>query len=84
MHYRAFDILREIVTILLDFSVDKHGVCRGCALGKNVKADFPRNENRYKGSLDIIQLDVCGKMSVASVQGESYYVTFLVDFSKKT
>jgi transposase InsO family protein len=59
-------------------------VCRGCALGKNVKAAFPSSKSKSKGILDLIHSDVCGPMSVASVQGASYYVTFIDDFSRKT
>jgi hypothetical protein len=59
-------------------------VCRGCALGKNVKATFPSNESRSKGILDLIHSDVSGSISVASVQGASYYVTFIDEFSWKT
>jgi hypothetical protein len=44
LHHRALPLLRQMVTGLLDFSLDHQGVCRGCALGKNVKASFPSNE----------------------------------------
>jgi hypothetical protein len=47
---------------------------RACALGKNTKVDFPSNVSRSKGILDLIHLDVCGPMSVASMQEVSYYV----------
>ena len=59
-------------------------MCRGCALGNNLKAIFPRKESRSKGILDLIHSEVSGLMSVASVQGVSYYVTFIDEFSKKT
>jgi hypothetical protein len=84
LHYRALPILREIVTGLPDFNIEQQGVCRGCALGENAKAAFPRSESRSKGILDLIHFDVCGSMLVASMQGTLYYVTFIDDFSKKT
>jgi hypothetical protein len=59
-------------------------VCKGCALGKNAKASFPSSKNRSKGILDLIHPDVSGSMSVASLQGSSYYVTFINNFSRKT
>jgi hypothetical protein len=59
-------------------------MCRGCALGKNAKVAFPSNESRSKGILDLIHSYVSGLMSVASVQGALYYVTFIDDFSRKT
>ena len=63
-----------MVTGLPDFSVKQQGVCRGCALGKNVKATFPGSESRSKGILDLIHSDVRGPMSVASVKGASFAI----------
>jgi hypothetical protein len=77
-------MLREMVTGLLYFNLKRLGVCTGCDLGKNVKASFPSSENRSKGILDLIHFEVCGPMPIASVKGESYYATFIDDFSRKT
>ena len=60
------------------------GVCRGCALGKNIKKPFPSSENRSKDILDLIQSNVCGPMPVKSLGGSLYYVTLIDDFSRKT
>jgi transposase InsO family protein len=73
-----------MVTRLLEFSLDQQGVCKGCALGKNVKATFPSSETRSKGILHLIHSDVEGPMPVVSVKGASYYVTFIDDFSRKS
>jgi hypothetical protein len=58
-------------------------MCKGCALGKNANVIFPSRESRSKGILDLINSNVSGPMSVASVQGALYYVTFIDDFSRK-
>jgi transposase InsO family protein len=58
-------------------------VCRGCALGKNVKASFPSSETLSNEILDVIHFDVWRPMSISSVKGVSYYITFIDDFSKK-
>jgi hypothetical protein len=60
------------------------GICRGCALGKNIKKPFPSSENRSKEILDLIHSDVCGPMPLKSLGGSLYYVTFIDDFSRKT
>jgi hypothetical protein len=62
LHHRALPALREIVTGLSKFSVERQGVCKGCALGKNAKATFPTNESRSKGILDLVHTNVCGPM----------------------
>jgi hypothetical protein len=60
------------------------GVCKGCALGKNVKKPFLSSNNRSKEILDLIHLDVCGPMRVKSLGGSLYYVIFIDDYSRKT
>jgi hypothetical protein len=39
-------------------------MCRGCALDKNSKVNFPSNKSRSKEILDLIHSDVCGLRSV--------------------
>ena len=58
-------------------------ICRGCALGKNVKKKFPRNHTRYKGILYLVHSYVCGPISSPSLSGHLYYVLFIDDFSRK-
>ena len=52
--------------------------------GKNVKGSFPSSDNRSKKILDLIHSDVCGPMTVASLNGYLYYVLFIDDHSRKT
>ena len=73
-----------MVTCLPEIHVQHDGVCRGCALGKNVKGSFLRSDSRSKRILDLIHLDVCGPMTVASLNGYLYYVLFIDDHSRKT
>jgi hypothetical protein len=56
----------------------------GCAFGKNVKGSFLRNDSRSKGILDLIHSDVCGPMTVSSLNEYLYYVLFIDDHSWKT
>jgi transposase InsO family protein len=42
------------------------------------------SDNRSKGILDLIHSDVCGPMTVASLNGYLYYVLFIDDHSRKT
>jgi hypothetical protein len=60
------------------------GICKGCALGKNIKKPFPRSNKRSKEVLDLIHSAVCGPMPVKSLEGSSYYVIFIDDYSRKT
>jgi hypothetical protein len=84
IHYRALPSLRKMVTGLPEIQIQHEGVCKGCALGKNVKGSFPSSDNRSKEILDLIHSDVCGPMTVASLNGYLYYVLFIDDHSRKT
>ena len=61
--------------------VDHDGICRGCELGKNTKGSFPKSESRSKGKLDLVHSDLCRPMTVTSLGGYNYYVTFIDDHS---
>jgi transposase InsO family protein len=84
INYRALPILSKMVTGLPDIQVERDGVCKGCALGKNVKGSFTSSDNRSKGILDIIHSDVCRQMMVPSLGNFVYYVLFIDDYSRKT
>jgi hypothetical protein len=50
----AFPILREIVTSLPEFSIEKHGVSKDCMLGNHAKSSFPISEHGSKDILDLV------------------------------
>jgi hypothetical protein len=84
IHYRALPTPGKMVTGLPEIHIQHKGVCKGCALGNNVKGSFLSSDNRSKEILDLIHLDVCGPMTVASLNGYLYYVLFIDDHSQKT
>ena len=49
-------------------------MCEGCAQGKNTKNPFPNSDNKEKGILYIVHLDVCRPMQTNSL---SVYVTMI-------
>ena len=77
-------MLRKVVVSLPEFEVQNDGVCRGCALGKNVKKSFPSSDSRTNGILDIIHSKLCGPISVTTQSGHLYFMTFIDDYSRKT
>lgn len=84
LHYRAMSILKDIVQGLLNFKVEKKGVCKGCALDKHVKIVFPSNEHASREILDLTHSDACEPMSSASLSNNIYHVSFIDDSSKKS
>jgi hypothetical protein len=84
LHYQALPSLKQMIVGIPELQSVHEGICRGCALGKNIKKPFPSSENRSKKILDMIHSDVCGPMPVKSLGGSLYYVTFIDDFSRKS
>jgi hypothetical protein len=56
--------------------------CEGCSLGKQSRVPFPKNSSKKKDDvLQLVHSDVCGPLSVTSVGGSVYFVTYTDDFS---
>jgi hypothetical protein len=69
---------------ILELQSTHEGICKGCALGKNIKKSFPSSNNRSKEILDLIHLYVCGPMPIGSLRGSLYCIIFINDYLKKT
>jgi hypothetical protein len=83
INYQALPFLRKMVEGIPELKSTHEGICKVCALGKNIKKPFPSSNNRSKEILDLIHSDVCGPMPVRSLGGSLYYVIF-IDYSRKT
>ena len=84
LHYRALLTMSKAVTNIPELQANHEGVCKGCAHEKNVKSSFPRSNNKEKGILDVVHLDVHGPMTETSLSGYVYYVSSIDDYSCKT
>jgi transposase InsO family protein len=84
INYQALPFLRKMVEAIPELKSTHEGICKGCALGKNIKKPFPRSNNRSKEILDLIHSDVCSPMSVRYLGGYLYYIIFIDDYSRKT
>ena len=76
--------MSKVVTGLPDLKIDHEGICKRCAKRKNIKNPFSKSETKSKDTLEFIHLDVCGPMPSTSLSGYEYYVTFIVEYSRKT
>jgi hypothetical protein len=84
INYQSLPFLKRMVEGIPELKSTHEGICKGCALGKNIKKPFPGSNNRSKEILDLIHSDVCGLMPVRSLGGSLYYVIFINDHSRKT
>ena len=83
LHHGALKILQQISTGLPKGTLAQSDQCKGCTLGKNVKATFHEKDSRATMILERVHTDVCGPFSVASTAKHKYYVIFVDDFSWK-
>ena len=58
--------------------------CEHCIYGKQSRVRFPSGVTREKGILELVHSDVFGHVSMPSLGGSLYYVSFIDDFSRKT
>jgi hypothetical protein len=58
--------------------------CEHCIYGKQIQVRFPSGATRENGILELVHSDVFGPVSVPSLGGSLYYVSFIDDFSRKT
>jgi hypothetical protein len=58
--------------------------CEHCIYGKQSRVKFPSRAARAKGIIELVRGDVFGLVSVPSLGGSLYYVSFIEYFSRKT
>nr|XP_016483291.1 PREDICTED: uncharacterized protein LOC107803999 [Nicotiana tabacum] len=62
-----------------------HKVCDTCVKGKQVRSSFkPKNEVNTSRPLDLLHMDLCGPMMVASRGGKKYIFVIVDDYSRFT
>lgn len=59
-------------------------LCEHCAYGKLSRVKFPSGATRANGILEVVHSDVFGPVSVPSLGGSLYYVSFIDDFPRMT
>jgi hypothetical protein len=84
LHFKALPGLQKMVSGMLTFQFNHNSICKGCMLGKNIKKSFLVNNKREKVILELIHSNVCGPMSMPSLNGQVYYVIFIDEFSRKS
>jgi hypothetical protein len=84
INYQALPFLKKMVEGIPELQSTHEGICKGCALRKNVKKPFSSSNSRSEEILDLINSNVCGPMPVKSLEGSLYYVIFIDDYSRKT
>jgi hypothetical protein len=58
--------------------------CEHCIYGKKIRVRFPSGATRENGILELVHSDVFGWVTMPSLGGSMYYVSFIDDFSRNT
>ncbi|KAF2361468.1 Integrase catalytic core [Trinorchestia longiramus] len=88
--HRGFDNLKKLNSLNLarglDYSLGNENVfCENCCDGMSHRLPFSRvDQRKVRKPLELIHSDVCVKINPSSLRGESYFVTFIDDYSRYT
>jgi transposase InsO family protein len=84
LHFRALHSLarKHMVRGMPEIDRVEH-ICDGCVLGKQHRAPFPRTSAyRADRALDLVQTDLCGPITPATLGGNSYFLLVVDDYSR--
>ena len=84
LHGQGLDkLVRErLVNGMTNVSSKQLSFCEHCAYGKQHRTPFPKKSDKKSTKpLELIHSDVCGKVSLPSLSGCQYFVTFIDDYT---
>ena len=84
LNYASLKLLTSQAMVCGLPKVEEHKqVCEGCAMGKHSRTNFPRGEAwRAINPLQLVHLDICGLMQTKSMGNNTYFLTFIDDYSR--
>ncbi|GJZ20592.1 retrovirus-related pol polyprotein from transposon TNT 1-94 [Tanacetum coccineum] len=78
-------MLKDLVDGLSKFKYNKDHLCSACEQGKSKKASLPpKLVPSTKSKLELLHMDLCGPMRVASINGKKYILVIVDDYSRYT
>ncbi|GKC03285.1 retrovirus-related pol polyprotein from transposon TNT 1-94, partial [Tanacetum coccineum] len=90
LSYLNFDYInllskKDVVIGLLKLKYVKDQLCSSCEMSKAKRSSFkPKTVPSSKGRLNLLHMDLCGQMRVASINGKKYILVFVDDYSRYT
>ncbi|GJU12900.1 retrovirus-related pol polyprotein from transposon TNT 1-94 [Tanacetum coccineum] len=75
----------DLVDGLLKFKYHKNHLCSACEQGKSKKASLPpKLVPSTKSKLELLHMNLCGPMRVASINGKKYILVIVNDYARYT
>ena len=59
-----------------------NSVCKNCLHGKKTIVSFKTNEKSTTKPLELVHIDICRPMSTKGLNNESYFIVFIVDYTR--
>ncbi|GKF81447.1 retrovirus-related pol polyprotein from transposon TNT 1-94 [Tanacetum coccineum] len=76
---------KDIVTGLPKLKYVKDQLCSSCEMSKAKRSSFKSKAvPSFKGRLNLLHMDLCGPMRVASINGKKYILVIVDDYSRYT
>nr|GEV89295.1 putative ribonuclease H-like domain-containing protein [Tanacetum cinerariifolium] len=75
----------DLVSGLPKFKYHKEHLCSSCEQGKSKRASHPpKHVPNFRQRLHLLHMDLCGPMSIASINGKRYVLVIMDDYSRYT
>ncbi|GKF95738.1 retrovirus-related pol polyprotein from transposon TNT 1-94, partial [Tanacetum coccineum] len=87
LNFGAINLLARhgLVRGLPKLKFEKDRLCFACAMGKGKKKSYkPKSEDTNQEELNLLHMDLCGPMNVASVNEKKYILVIVDDYSRFT
>ncbi|GJT24179.1 retrovirus-related pol polyprotein from transposon TNT 1-94 [Tanacetum coccineum] len=76
---------KDVVTCLPKLKYVKDQLCSSCEMSKAKRSSFKSKAvPSSKGRLNLLHMDLCGPMRVASINGKKYILVIVDDYSRYT
>ena len=76
-------LARDKLVEQFNYDIEKSiGFCETCVEGKHHRSPFTASTTKTANPLELVHLDVCGKMQQSSLGGAEYFLTFTDDHTR--
>ena len=78
-------LMKDDMVVGMNTTDEKDTVCEGCIMGKQHRTKYPKGKAQCATEpFELVHSDVCGSMSVNSIGGSRYFVTFTDEYTRYT
>lgn len=87
-HYRlghpSFNVSQTMSKYFPYISINKDLICDSCHLAKQCRLSFPNSVTKSQHAFELVHMDIWGPVNTISMDGNSYFLTIVDDFTRHT